>query len=339
MNYSCSLRGVCEEDPYGPFPSLQDCQRQCRGTPSVDTQLLIYQFAPEGALVLAPSDQREVLRRLQNLDVDDPSDLREILSALGTNDPSDLLSFPIFYPTLFQQGLLTNQNLIRNASPFALEELLRRYRHGELTGEEFKEVVKQALRKASRASLQYLLDQYLEELEQGELNLPPLITQGIREFLYQEPEQVQGRELVKEFLLENRDWAVRLWTAFGEPEDAPFLRELYNQINFSVPDLLEHNYSLEYWQALREQGLTWEEPWNFLTTMNRELIFLRDDLRLNRTQNEEQLTQHLAQFEQFLGDLITSDYFRRGALQNAYDNLSLVQEIDPFLAQFFEREG
>jgi len=301
-----------------------------------------FEFAPEGALVLAPSDQRYILRRLRNIQVDDPSDLREILTALGTNDPSDLLSFPIFYPTLHEQGLLNIENLVRNASPHALEELVQRRRYNDLEQGALEEAVIQALRKGNNTSLQYIIREFHRgvsyEVPEDQLSHVDELVEGLIEFIQDSPNALEGRRLLLQALQEEPELAEQLYSYFQEPSDVPLLVQLFRRNNWE--EVVFSNYrsftppSIDFYLALREEGVELD-PIMLLGRINAVFNFLRRDVRLNRNFPETVARdqENIDATERLVRGLIAQRIFSRGEIQEALDEIREERGVDLWLAR------
>lgn len=79
--YSCNFKGDCEEDANGRYISRENCQRRCRGKEQKEVSYSVFEYAPQEALQLAPSDQQEITKRLTGLSLT-AADTRELFSVL-----------------------------------------------------------------------------------------------------------------------------------------------------------------------------------------------------------------------------------------------------------------
>ena len=95
--YACNLSGECEPSEQGEYVTFDECQSQCRGTPSKDLRYSIYQFVPKEAAYLAPSDQTETLYRLTSVRVA-PEEAAEILNLIDAADWDALSGYEQFLP-------------------------------------------------------------------------------------------------------------------------------------------------------------------------------------------------------------------------------------------------
>ena len=99
--YSCSFSGECEIDPDGLYTSLEECKVECQGVEAKELQYLIYGYAPEEALALAPSDRVILVKRETGVTVSG-YDSYDILFGLGTNNVMILAHYPQLYDYLLQ---------------------------------------------------------------------------------------------------------------------------------------------------------------------------------------------------------------------------------------------
>jgi hypothetical protein len=83
--YSCGFGGECEEDELGPFATSEACRSRCRPRPNREAELTIFEYAPEEALALAPSDQVRVVRRLTGVTVP-PVAARAVLQVISKRE-------------------------------------------------------------------------------------------------------------------------------------------------------------------------------------------------------------------------------------------------------------
>jgi len=91
MSYSCSFSGECEEVYRGEgyYATLEQCQEECQGAPAKDLLYQVYSFQdPKEWLLLAPSDQRELLQRYygMNLIGVEDAEVQPIVRALAYQD-------------------------------------------------------------------------------------------------------------------------------------------------------------------------------------------------------------------------------------------------------------
>lgn len=100
--YSCGFNGRCEANPYGEYSSRTRCFDHCQSISNKDIQDLIYQYSPQEAIQLAPTDQRRIINRLtNNLLNPHPNDLVSVLTALSLlpeRGISALVSNPATWP-------------------------------------------------------------------------------------------------------------------------------------------------------------------------------------------------------------------------------------------------
>ena len=103
VHYNCSLRGKCENDPYGPYVSLGHCQSKCVGQEQVEPRMLVFHFAPGEATALAPFDQVEVIRQITTVTVP-REEARDILLALADQNWEVLAQYPSLLPWVRTQS-------------------------------------------------------------------------------------------------------------------------------------------------------------------------------------------------------------------------------------------
>ena len=83
--YACSLRGVCEVDPYGEYENEDNCREYCQGTDSREVVNIIYDYAPL-ATGLAPTDRTELIKRTLGVTLTDPVTTYVVLQGLDNDD-------------------------------------------------------------------------------------------------------------------------------------------------------------------------------------------------------------------------------------------------------------
>jgi hypothetical protein len=136
MSFSCSANGDCEDDPQGPYSSLEACRADCQ--PHIlprDLTDLVYQYSPASALGLAPSDQVRIVRQITNLVVG-PEAARRILAALETlpQEGSALVREPLLWPYLRRlfSSEVFEQALYDAGTTPAFQELQRTHSQDDL---------------------------------------------------------------------------------------------------------------------------------------------------------------------------------------------------------------
>jgi hypothetical protein len=104
QRYSCAFNGLCEPDRHGAYSSSALCERECEGQPNKELTYLAYNYNPEGAYELAPSDRIRLLKDL--LHVETTSDFSyHLLKAYSDRNWWDfrrlLMSIPEADPSQF----------------------------------------------------------------------------------------------------------------------------------------------------------------------------------------------------------------------------------------------
>src|SRR5665647_431298 len=109
--YVCAFNGQCEFDLYGVGYSTQaECEEQCRGRENKEINYEIYTYAPSEAIYLAPSDRREIIRRITGVTLHSDTFTQEILYYLGQENVAGLAYYFKMHPYLLRtytpQGLV-----------------------------------------------------------------------------------------------------------------------------------------------------------------------------------------------------------------------------------------
>lgn len=216
--YSCSFRGQCEVNRTGEYQSLEDCQRECQGRDASDLNYLIYQYSPDTAVEdLAPSDQREVLRRLTTLDSDDQLLVTTLLDAFG-DDGYDKYGFEELYPYFESQGLLTDENLARSLSSSSIAKLMERYPNG---------IPERLLRLMGQLFIEEKNDEEFGELYEqvSDLDREALVSGILTDYVFDMP----PNETVNRFVITRLEVFRALLQFYRRETDLPFILEAWTR--------------------------------------------------------------------------------------------------------------
>jgi len=191
------------------------------------------------------------------LEIEDDPERRSILRALSRLEGIEPFAFPSLYPFLQERGLLTTSRLAQSGSIGAVEELLRRYYHGEATLQDFQQPFRCLLERGQFTYLAELIQQLEEDEElRGELIL------AVQDFVFHHREDDLVLEQVKELILEDPELWREAVFSFNQVEDLPFLSRVLQALEeyFDEEDhfaLLLSNLTPEFWLGLKELGIVY----------------------------------------------------------------------------------
>jgi hypothetical protein len=124
--YSCAFNGTCEQNEKGQYATLEECEEDCSGRPSADLSYIMYQYAPDTAVQdLAPHDQREVLRQLTGVTIDEEEEVAALLESLGEERSiNPFFDYPDMYPFLEEWGLLDERPVQLQCGAYVVDQVL-----------------------------------------------------------------------------------------------------------------------------------------------------------------------------------------------------------------------
>jgi len=263
-----------------------------------------------------------VLRRLTGITAGAQEDLSGALVALGSGDLGRMLEYPLLYPYLAEQDLLTNSALVENSSLPAFRLLLNRFRNNEATEEELSSSFGQML----------LQEDFSTLLSAKELVSPDedFTHIQLRRYLQEHDFTPALKEGFRPIMLEDVGVAYELLHFYNQESDAPFLLELFLRHNLDdgeLYELLYQNLSLPFWEALQREGLTHND-------FSALLLQFHNTINASTTRGDYTRANQIINF---FSDLLESKYFSDEAITEGLNhlppNFTLVRGLRYYLMQ------